>query len=66
MVEGVDEWERRRAIEGSAIVQGCRDADRCLIDIGDTEVDFPHDGVDPHNRGERRRLSSSILCQLAQ
>ena len=60
MVERVDERERRCAIEGSAIVQGRRDADGCLVNIWDTKVDFPHDGVFPHDRGERRRLFSSM------
>ena len=63
MVERIDERQRRRAIESSAVVQGGRDADRCLVDIGDAEIDFPHDGVVPHNRGERRRGSSSMEFQ---
>jgi hypothetical protein len=60
MVERIDKRQRRRAIEGSAVIQGCSDANRCLVDIGDAEIDFPHDGVVPHNRGERRRLPSSM------
>jgi len=58
MVERIDERQGRRAIEGSAVIQGCCDTDRGLVDIGDAEIDFPHDGVVPHNRGERRVSSS--------
>jgi hypothetical protein len=47
MVERIDERERRRAIEGSAVIQGCSDAHRSLVDIWDAEVNFPHDGVVP-------------------
>lgn len=43
MVEGVDEWEGRGTIEGSAVVEGGGDADRGFIDIGDVEIDFSHD-----------------------
>ncbi len=43
MIEGVDEWEGRSAVEGSSVIKGGRDAHRRLIDIGDTKVDFPHD-----------------------
>jgi hypothetical protein len=45
MVERVDEWEGRCAIECSSIVEGSRDAHRCLVDIGDAEINFSHDGV---------------------
>jgi hypothetical protein len=44
VVEGIDEWERRGAIEGSAVIQGGGDAHRRLVDIWDAEVDFSHDG----------------------
>lgn len=65
MIERIDERQRRRAIESSAVIQGGGDADRCLVDIGDAEIDFPHDGVVPHNRGEWRRVSWSRAFQLA-
>lgn len=44
MVEGVDEREGRGAVERSSVVEGGGDADRRLVDVGDAEVDFPHDG----------------------
>jgi len=47
VIERIDEREGGGAIEGSAIVQGGSDADRCLVDIWDAEIDFPHDGVEP-------------------
>ena len=45
MIEGVDEWEGRCAIECSSIVEGRGDSHRCLVDIGDAEINFSHDGV---------------------
>ena len=60
MIERIDERQRRRAIESSTVIQGRSDAHRCLVDIGDAEIDFPHDGVVPHNRGGWRRLPSSM------
>lgn len=54
MVEGIDKWEGRCAVECSSIIQGGGDAHRCLVDIWDAEIDFSHDGVGgPHNHGER-------------
>lgn len=47
VIERIDEREGGRAIECSAIIQGSGDADGCLVDIWDTEIDFPHDGVVP-------------------
>ena len=44
MVERVDEWQRRRTVECSAVVKGCRDPDRRLVDVGNTEINFPHFG----------------------
>ena len=60
MVERIDERQGRCAIEGPAVIQGRCDADGRLVDIGDAEIDFPHDGVVPLNRGERRRVCSSM------
>lgn len=42
VVEGVDEGEGRRAVQCTAVVEGGGDAHRRLVDVGDTEVDFPH------------------------
>lgn len=55
MVERIDERQCRGAIKSSAVVQGCSDSHRCLVDIGYAEIDFPHDGVVPRNRGQLRR-----------
>lgn len=44
MVEGVDKRKGRGTIEGAAVVEGSSDAHRRLVDIGDAEVDFAHDG----------------------
>ena len=52
MVERIDKWEGGCAVECSAIVQGGSDTDRCLVDIWDTEIDFPHDGVTPQIAGK--------------
>jgi hypothetical protein len=68
MIEGIDERQGGGTVECSTIVQCSRDADRCLVDIGDTEVNLPHDVDAPHNCDDqrrrrrtrtRRRLSSS-------
>jgi hypothetical protein len=64
MVERIDERERRRAIEGSAVIQGCSDANRSLVDIWDAEVDFPHDGVVPQIAVKGGCLRQSVF-QLA-
>lgn len=61
MVEGIDQWERRCAIECSAIVQCSRDAHRCLVDIWDAEIDFPHGVVVPLSCGERRMIDDVLL-----
>lgn len=57
MVERIDERQCRGAIESSAVVQGCSDPHRCLVDIRDAEIDFPHDSVVPHNRGQLRGVA---------
>lgn len=44
MVEGVDERQGRCAVESPAVVESRGDAHRRLIDVGDAEVNFPHDG----------------------
>lgn len=44
MVEGVDKREGRGAVEGSPVIESSCDADRCLVDIRNAEVDFSHDG----------------------
>lgn len=43
MIQGVDQGEGRSAVESAAVVQGGSDIDSGLVDIGDAEVDFPHD-----------------------
>lgn len=43
MVERIDKWKRGGTIKRSSVVKGCSDAHRCLIDIGDAEIDFSHD-----------------------
>jgi multidrug resistance efflux pump len=47
VIERIDQREGGCTIESSAIVQGGCDADRCLVDIWNTKIDFPHDGVVP-------------------
>jgi hypothetical protein len=42
VVERIDEREGRGAVEGTAVVEGGGDADRCLVGIRDAEVDFTH------------------------
>ena len=42
VIERVDEWKRGCAVQSAAVVQGCGDADRSLVGIGNAEVDFPH------------------------
>lgn len=44
MVEGINQRKRRGTIEGSAVIQGGRDTHRCLVDIWNAEINFPHDG----------------------
>jgi hypothetical protein len=43
VVERIDERQGRSAIESSTVIQGGRDAHGCLVDVWDTEIDFPHD-----------------------
>lgn len=48
MVEGVDERKGRGTVEGATVVKGRGDTDGRLVDVGDAEVDLPHDGqMDP-------------------
>lgn len=42
MIERVDERQSRGAVKSPTVVKGCCDAHRRLVDVGDTEVDFPH------------------------
>lgn len=42
MVEGVDEWQGRGAVEGPSVVESGSDIDSRLIDAGDAKVDFSH------------------------
>ena len=42
MVQGIDEWEGRGAIERSPVVEGGRDAHRGLVDIWNAEIYFTH------------------------
>lgn len=44
MVERVDQGKRRGAVKRTAVIQGSGDPHRCLVDIRNTEIDFPHDG----------------------
>jgi hypothetical protein len=62
VVEGVDEWEGRGAIEGSAVIQGGGDADRGLVDIRDAEIDFSHDDNGAARLRRGRRSPSSGKC----
>ena len=43
MIQGIDEWERGRAVEGTTVVQGCGNAHRRLVDVWDAKVDLSHD-----------------------
>jgi hypothetical protein len=45
VIEGIDERKSGGAIECSTIIQGGGDADRCLVDIGNAEINFPHVGM---------------------
>jgi hypothetical protein len=65
VVEGIDEWEGRGAVEGSAVIQGGRDADGCLVDIRNTEINFSHDGDGPHNRGVSAVVFVNRVFQLS-
>jgi hypothetical protein len=51
MVQGIDEWERRSAIEGSTVIQSSRDSHRGFINIRNAKIDFPHNEVGPLNGG---------------
>ena len=51
MVQGIDQGKGRCAIKCSAVVEGRSDAHRCLVDIGDAEIDFSHREVLPRCRG---------------
>lgn len=42
MIEGIDEWQCRGATKSPSIVESGGDTNRGLVDIGYTEVDFPH------------------------
>jgi hypothetical protein len=64
MVERIDEWEGRGTIESSTVIQGCSDANRGLVDIGDAEVDFPHDGVGPQIAVKGRGCLRQSVFQL--
>lgn len=44
MVERVDQGKGRSAVKGTAVIQGGGDSHRCLVDIRNTEIDFPHGG----------------------
>lgn len=59
MVQGVDQGQGRCAIQGSAVVEGRGDAHRGLVDIGDAEVDFSHDGRAAEGWATRRLLGST-------
>jgi hypothetical protein len=56
VVERIDKGKRGCTIERSSVIQGSGDAHRCLVDIGDAEIDFSHDGLDPHNSGDEGRV----------
>lgn len=43
MIQGVDQWQGRCAIEGASIVEGRRNAHTGLVDVWDAKVDFSHD-----------------------
>lgn len=64
MVEGIDKREGRGTVEGSAVIQSSRDADGCLVDIGNTEINFSHDGDGPHNRGVSAVVFVNRVFQL--
>ena len=42
MVQRVYERQGRGTIQGSSIVKSSCDSHRCLVDIGNTEIYFPH------------------------
>lgn len=42
MIERIDEWEGRCAIEGPPVIQGGGDAHRRLVDIWDAKINFSH------------------------
>ncbi len=58
VVEGIDQRQRRRAIEGSTVIQRRGDAHRRLVDIRNAEVDFSHRGDGPQSRSIRRSTRS--------
>ena len=64
MIQRIDEGEGGCAIECSAVVKGSSDAHRCLIDIGNAEIDFSHVEVIPQYRGveEKGRLGWVVFC----
>lgn len=45
MVKRVNERKGRCAVKGTTVVESRGDAHRCLVDIGNTKINLPHDGV---------------------
>lgn len=46
MVERIYQRKCRGTIERSSVIERSGDAHRCLIDIGNAEIDFSHDDSD--------------------
>ncbi len=67
VVEGIDQGERRRAIECSAVIQRRGDAHGCFVDVWNAKVDFSQ-GVDgPQGRGNQGgRLDPSTVANFSR
>lgn len=44
MIERIDQRQCRCAVEGPTVVKRGGDCHRRLVDVGNAEVDLPHDG----------------------
>ena len=42
MIEGIYERKCRSAIKCSTIIERGRNVNRCLVDVWNTKIDFPH------------------------
>ena len=66
MVEGVDERQRRCTVESPTIVESRGDAHRRLIDVGDAEVDLPHDGLAINENQPKIVVASRALSRASE